>query len=41
MHTNKEKREELIENCKIRKNKFCWDKAANEVWKILEQNLPC
>ncbi|MBC8265602.1 MAG: glycosyltransferase family 4 protein [Flavobacteriales bacterium] len=41
MYINNEKREELIENCKIRKNEFSWDKAANEVWEILEQNLPC
>ena len=41
MYLNKEKREELIENCKIRKNEFSWDKAGTEVWEILEQNLPC
>ena len=32
MYSNKEKRNELIENCKIRKTAFSWDKAAKEVW---------
>ena len=41
MYSNKDKRNELIANCKIRKTAFSWDKAASEVWKILEQNLPC
>jgi glycosyltransferase involved in cell wall biosynthesis len=41
MYTNKEKREKLIENCKLRKTAFSWDKAASEVWEILERNLPC
>ncbi len=41
MYSNKEKRNELIANCKIRKTAFSWDKAALEVWEILEQNLPC
>ena len=39
MHENSEKREKLIENCKNRKNDFSWDKAADEVWKILASNL--
>ena len=41
IYSNKEKRNELIANCKIRKNEFSWDKAATKVWEILEQNLPC
>jgi glycosyltransferase involved in cell wall biosynthesis len=41
IYSNKEKRNELIANCKIRKTAFSWDKAASEVWEILEQNLPC
>ena len=39
VYKNSEKREKLIENCKIRKNEFSWDKAADEVWKILASNL--
>ncbi len=39
MYSNEEKRTELIANCKIRKAKFSWDKAAKEVWGILEENL--
>ena len=38
MYSNKEKRNELIENCKIRKTAFSWDKAAKEVWNVLKQN---
>ena len=41
MYSNDDKRNELIVNCKIRKTAFSWDKAASEVWEILEQNLPC
>ena len=39
VYKNSEKREKLIENCKIRKNEFSWDKAADEVWRILASNL--
>ncbi len=39
VYKNSEKREKLIENCKIRKNEFSWDKAADKVWKILVSNL--
>ena len=38
MYSNKEKRNELIGNCKIRKTAFSWDKAAKEVWNVLKQN---
>jgi len=41
MYSNDDKRNELIANCKIRKTAFSWDKAASEVWEIIEQNLPC
>ena len=39
MYSNKEKRNVLIENCKVRKTAFSWDKAAKEVWNVLKQNL--
>ena len=41
IYFNTEKRTELIENCGIRKTSFSWDKAAEEVWNILEQNFSC
>ena len=41
MYSNDNKRNELIANCKIQKKAFSWDRAAAEVWEILEQNLPC
>ena len=41
MYFNTEKRTELIENCKIRKTVFSWDKAADEVWNILAKSSVC
>ena len=38
---NRDKRNELIENCKSRKNIFSWDRAAQDIWKIIDKNLKC
>ena len=36
---NTERKQKLIEECKIRKMKFSWETAADQVWKILASNL--
>ena len=41
MYFNTEKRTELKKNCEVRKASFSWDKAAEKVWNILEQNFLC
>ena len=41
MYFNTEKRTELKKNCEVRKASFSWDKAAEKVWNILEQNFSC
>ena len=39
MYENSEKRQALIQNCRRRKKDFSWEKAADEIWKILESSL--
>ena len=41
LSSNSNKRNKLIENCKSRKDIFSWDRAAEDIWKIIENKLKC
>tara|TARA_B100001142_G_C14344419_1_gene659320 strand:+ start:3622 stop:4749 length:1128 start_codon:yes stop_codon:yes gene_type:complete len=41
LSSNNDKRNKLIENCKYRKDIFSWDRAAEDIWRVIDNKLKC